>query len=106
MAVNGIGDPKMVTQAYTNIANAAGIGVSSAAQKSGSAFFDDLMGAVQDSINTQHKAEKMSAQAVKGEADITEVGEALNNAEITLQTVVAVRDQVVRAYQDLLRMPV
>jgi len=31
---------------------------------------------------------------------------AVTNAEVTLQTVVAVRDKVISAYQDILRMPV
>jgi len=28
------------------------------------------------------------------------------NAELTLQTVIAVRDKVIQAYQDILRMPI
>jgi flagellar hook-basal body complex protein FliE len=31
---------------------------------------------------------------------------AVTNAELTLETVVAVRDRVVQAYQDILRMPI
>jgi flagellar hook-basal body complex protein FliE len=48
----------------------------------------------------------MSAKAVTGEADIVDVVQAVGNAEITLQTVVAVRDRVISAYQEIMRMPI
>ena len=31
---------------------------------------------------------------------------AVTNAEITLQTVVSIRDRVIQAYQEILRMPI
>jgi flagellar hook-basal body complex protein FliE len=30
----------------------------------------------------------------------------VNNAEVTLQTAVAVRDKVIAAYQEIMRMPI
>ncbi len=35
-----------------------------------------------------------------------DVVQAVSNAELTLQTVVAVRDRVVNAYQEIMRMPI
>ena len=61
---------------------------------------------VQDSIDVLRTSETMSAKAVTGEADITEVVQAVTNAEITLQTVVSIRDRMVSAYQEILRMPI
>ena len=46
------------------------------------------------------------AQAFVGHANLREVVEAVNAAEITLQTVVAVRDRMIAAYQEIMRMPV
>lgn len=51
-------------------------------------------------------AEATAAQALTGQADMNDVVLAVANAEIALQTVVAVRDRVVQAYQDILRMPI
>jgi len=48
----------------------------------------------------------MSAQAVTGEADLTDVVAAITSAELTLQTVVAVRDRLISAYQEIMRMPI
>jgi flagellar hook-basal body complex protein FliE len=41
-----------------------------------------------------------------GKADIVDVVNAVNQAELTLDTVVAVRDKVVSAYQSILNMPI
>jgi flagellar hook-basal body complex protein FliE len=68
--------------------------------------FQDLVGtAAKNAVGTMQEGERMSAQAVLGKADITEVVMAVNNAEITLQSVVAVRDRMISAYQEILRMP-
>jgi flagellar hook-basal body complex protein FliE len=57
-------------------------------------------------LEISHNAEQVSAQAVVGKADLNDVVSAVANAEVTLQTVVAVRDRVVSAYQDIMRMPI
>ena len=51
-------------------------------------------------------AEQLSAKAVAKEADLLQVVNAVTNAEVSLQTVVAVRDRVIQAYQDIIRMPI
>ncbi len=50
-------------------------------------------------------ARSRCVQAVAGGANLQEVVEAVNAAEITLQTVVAVRDRIITAYQEIIRMP-
>lgn len=69
--------------------------------------FADLLGEIaKDGKSAGVAAEKLSVAAVAGKADINEVVTAVANAEVTLQTVVAVRDKVISAYQDILRMPI
>ena len=48
----------------------------------------------------------MSIQGIQGEANVSDVVTAVAEAEVTLQTVVAVRDKVVEAYKEILRMPI
>jgi flagellar hook-basal body complex protein FliE len=43
---------------------------------------------------------------VAGGGDLTSVVTAVSEAELTLQTVIAVRDRVIEAYKDIMRMPV
>jgi flagellar hook-basal body complex protein FliE len=50
--------------------------------------------------------ETKSVQAVARKACTLDVASAINNAELTLQSVVAVRDRVIQAYQEVIRMPI
>lgn len=69
--------------------------------------FGSLMKAgIEKVVETQKVSEKMSADAVMGKADITDVVQAVTEAEVTLQTMVAVRDKVIGAYQEIMRMPI
>jgi len=43
---------------------------------------------------------------VTGKADLTAVTQAVNNAEIALQAVLAVRDKVISAYQDISKLAI
>ncbi|MGC9953984.1 MAG: flagellar hook-basal body complex protein FliE [Rhizomicrobium sp.] len=69
-------------------------------------FSDFLTDAVKDSIGTIKQGEKMASKQVAGQANIVDVVNAVNAAEITLDTVVAVRDKVVAAYQSIMNMPI
>ncbi|MDH5771588.1 MAG: flagellar hook-basal body complex protein FliE [Rhodospirillaceae bacterium] len=65
---------------------------------------------VSSSINqalAQGKAsEQVALSGLTGGADMAQLALAVSEAEITLQTVVAVRDKVVDAYREILRMPI
>ena len=45
-------------------------------------------------------------QAISGEGNLTDVVTALSRAELALQTATAIRDRVVSAYQDIMKMPI
>jgi flagellar hook-basal body complex protein FliE len=51
-------------------------------------------------------AETQSMQAIAGQGDITQVVTAVAKAELALQTTTTIRDRVVQAYQDIMRMPI
>ena len=61
---------------------------------------------VQNTISANRYAEYMSMEGVAGRADVTEVVAAISNAETSLSTLVTVRDKVITAYQEILRMPI
>jgi flagellar hook-basal body complex protein FliE len=69
-------------------------------------FGDLIQKAASESIDTIKQGEKVSAQAITGNATLTDVVEAVTDAEMTLQTVVAVRDRMLSAYQEIMRMPI
>jgi len=69
-------------------------------------FGDLVTDAVQSAIKTGRTGEEMSAKAVAGTADLREVVTAVTNAEVTLQTALAIRDRVIQAYNDIVSMPI
>lgn len=72
----------------------------------GPSFSNQMEAAAQSALEAGHNAERVSMRAVNGQADLSEVVTAVANAEVTLQSVVAVRDRVVNAYQEIMRMPI
>lgn len=69
--------------------------------------FDEL---VSESLSTAkanaYKSEAISTKSLIGEAELHELVTSVTNAELTLSTVVAIRDKVIGAYQDILRMAI
>ena len=104
-----------MTGPTNNIANAANLysrtgnlqGPQSVGSESNELRFADLLReGIKENIQTLQEGEKASAQAVTGEANIVDVVQAVNKAELTLQTVVALRDRMVQAYNDIISMPI
>jgi flagellar hook-basal body complex protein FliE len=62
--------------------------------------------ALQQGVQIGRSAEAASTAAMLGQGGVTEAVLAISRAELTLQTAVAVRDRVVAAYQDVMRMPI
>jgi flagellar hook-basal body complex protein FliE len=89
---------QMGTGAASPVAATGGLGAGS--------FSDFLSNSVKDSITTIKHGEAMAAKHTAGKADIIDVVNAVNAAEITLDTVVAVRDKVITAYQSVMNMTI
>jgi flagellar hook-basal body complex protein FliE len=69
--------------------------------------FSELIGTgLKGAADAGYKSEAISTKALAGKADVTDVVTAVANAELALNTVVAVRDKMISAYQDIIRMPV
>ena len=85
----------------------AGEGASQAGAQGGPASFGSaLADAMKDAVGTLRAGETAATQGAAGQGDIVQVVSAVNAAEMTLETVVAIRDKVISAYQDIMRMPI
>lgn len=62
--------------------------------------------AANDFMATLQASETVAMQSMTSGADPHALVEALAQTELAVQTVVTVRDRVVEAYQEILRMPV
>jgi flagellar hook-basal body complex protein FliE len=67
------------------------------------ALVDDAIGSIQKSTEA---AELTGAKALVSQADMVDVVTAVSNAEMVVDTVVSVRDKVISAYNDILKMPI
>ncbi|HIJ38518.1 MAG TPA: flagellar hook-basal body complex protein FliE [Rhodospirillaceae bacterium] len=107
MAINSITDAIAAYNTAAKSVTGAGSGGDAAATEgAGPDFASMLKEGVNAAIDASKKSEELSKQAITGKADVRDVVAAVNNAEMTLQTVVAVRDKVISAYNDILRMPI
>ena len=69
--------------------------------------FSELVGeAVSNTVETARQADKTAVAGLKGEASTQQVVEATLELETTVRVAVAMRDKVVQAYQEILRMPI
>lgn len=69
-------------------------------------FGDILSQTLTDAVNTGYKAESAGFSTIANRGNPVDLVTAVTQAELTLQTVVALRDRVVNAYQEILRMPI
>jgi flagellar hook-basal body complex protein FliE len=92
-------------QAYRSMSS---VGSASAPQTgaAGAGFGAALQSALEGVASQGHAAEGLAMKAVAGEGNILDVVSAVSKAELSLQTTIAVRDRVVQAYQDIMRMPI
>jgi flagellar hook-basal body complex protein FliE len=68
-------------------------------------FGEILKTAMSDAMQAGHNAETQMILQAKGKADLVDVATAIQSAQASLQTVMAVRDQVIAAYNQIMAMP-
>ena len=103
MNTNMIG--QQAANLYQNTANIASGGISAGTEDQIS-FGSLFRAGLEKIVETQEKSESMSKAAVTGKANITDVVEAVTEAELVLKTAVNVRDKVIGAYQEVMSMPI
>jgi flagellar hook-basal body complex protein FliE len=100
--------PSAAAQAYRSVESGAAGGAAggTAGGDGGSDFGSTLQRAIHGAVETANQADAKAVDAISGHGNISEVVTAVSKAELALQTTVALRDRVVQAYQDIMRMPI
>lgn len=71
------------------------------------AGFSEIMDSgIDKTIGSLRTAESTIAKSLVKQADITDVVTAVTNAEMTLRTVMEIRNKMVAAYQEIIKMPI
>jgi flagellar hook-basal body complex protein FliE len=87
-----------LAQAAKTIGSPAGAG--------GGDFAQMVKQAVTGTADSARKAEAKMAMATAGKADLVDVVTAVAESEAALETLVAVRDRMIAAYEEIMRMPI
>ena len=94
-----------VVNAYNEAARGRPAKPKSADAGSGDDFASLVKGAIDEAKKIGERSEQLSIAGIADRADISQVVTAVAEAEVTLQTVVTIRDKVLEAYKEILRMP-
>jgi len=100
--------PSIAANAYATAAKA--LDPLSAAAKSGSAGDGSFASMLKDTLDGVAAAgRKSDAQAMSmasGKANVVDVVTAVAETEVAVETMVSVRDKVIAAYEDIMKMPI
>ena len=92
-----------VLAAYDKAARGGGLDSRDAA---GPEFADLVKGAIREAVELSERSERVSLSAINGQGNLDDVVTAVAEADVALKTVRAIRDKVIDAYQQIIRMPI
>ncbi len=110
--------PLAAASTYANIArlaadpsrsSGAGLGAGLGAGQSGesgTSFSSVLKHAIDGLNDIGRKSDAQMMAAANGKSDMVDVATAVSQTEVAIDAVVAVRDKVIAAYQEIMRMPI
>ena len=97
--------PMMAARAYAAVAQSVKP-PAGAVETGGPDFASMVNQALTDSVGSARKAEGLMTQHAQGKAELLDVVTAVSSAQASLETVMAVRDQVISAYKEIMAMPI
>ena len=69
-------------------------------------FADMLAQQVQGVVDAGAASDRMAIDMVNGKANVVDMVTALSETEIAIESMVTVRDRVISAYEEIMRMPI
>lgn len=93
-------------QALSRIGNDSSAPETTPASPVKSGFQSMVEDAVRSAESLSRQAEETTMSGLVGKADIQDVVLAVSNAEMALETVVAVRDTAIKAYKEIMQMTI
>jgi flagellar hook-basal body complex protein FliE len=80
--------------------------LSAAASGSGNNFASMLAQQVQGVMDAGKTSDAMALDMVNGKANVVDMVTALSQTELAIESMVTVRDRVISAYEEIMRMPI
>jgi flagellar hook-basal body complex protein FliE len=103
--------PINAANAYASIArlggnNPLGGGGASASEDSGTSFASVLKQAIGEVDQIGRRSDAQTRAVATGKANMVDVVTAVSQTEVAIDAVVAVRDKIISAYEDIMKMPI
>ena len=102
--------PITAANAYAKLARLADPGAnpmqSGAGESNGPSFGAMVKDAINSVVQSGHKSDALAQGMAAGKANIADVVTAVSETEVAVQTLVSVRDRVISAYEEIMRMPI
>ncbi len=101
--------PLIAAKAYAAVQGqgASAVGAAGGVTETGGSPFAQLVQSAMDqTVQASRQAETKMVQHTQGKAELVDVVTAVASAQASLETAMAVRDQVIAAYQEIMRMPI
>ncbi|MEA2904776.1 MAG: flagellar hook-basal body complex protein FliE [Alphaproteobacteria bacterium] len=101
--------PLAAANAYSSLARLAdpSAGLAKAVGETGGPSFGSLLkDALGSVLEAGHKSDLQQQQMAAGKANIVDVVTAVSETEVAVEALVSVRDRVIQAYEEIMRMPI
>jgi len=107
--------PISAAGAYAKLARLADPGASMGAMgkvgagggdSAGPSFGAMVKNAIGSVVDAGHKSDAQSNAMAAGKANIVDVATAVTETEVAIEAMVSVRDKVIAAYEEIMRMPI
>ncbi|HWP26063.1 MAG TPA: flagellar hook-basal body complex protein FliE [Xanthobacteraceae bacterium] len=99
--------PSTAAQAYANLARLTESNLQRSGEvASGESFSSLLKGALAAVNEAGQNADRQAQAMATGKANIVDVVTAVAESEVAIDAVVAVRDKVIQAYEEIMKMPI
>jgi flagellar hook-basal body complex protein FliE len=99
--------PLSAANTYASIAKLTAGLTKPAASEAGAGNFGDLLKDALNAVNeTGKKSDAQAVAAVQGKGNMVDVVTAVADTEVAIDAVVAIRDRVIQAYEDIMKMPI
>jgi flagellar hook-basal body complex protein FliE len=103
--------PTVAANAYASIGRIMDAGVAAPAGKtsaaaSGPSFGDMLKDAIGSVMDGGRQSDQQTVAMASGKANVMDVVTAVAETDVKVSTLVSVRDKVIAAYEDIMKMPI
>src|ERR1700744_5060634 len=99
--------PTIAANAYANLARLMDPSAAGKSSDAGGPSFGDLLkDAIGNVVDGGRKADQQTTAMAAGKANVMDVVTAVAETDVKVSTLVSIRDKVISAYEDILKMPI